>query len=32
MTINNVQRFAIVDITPSEEEAIKLTEQNNQGK
>lgn len=27
MTINNVQRFAIVDITPSEEQAIDLTQQ-----
>ncbi|MGE5521376.1 MAG: ExbD/TolR family protein [Candidatus Dadabacteria bacterium] len=27
MTINNVQRFALVDITPQEEQLIKLTEQ-----
>lgn len=27
MTINNVRRFAIVDITPQEDQAIKLTEQ-----
>lgn len=31
MTINNVQRFAVVDITPQEEEAMKLTEQSNKG-
>ena len=27
MTINNVQRFAMVDITPQEEEMIKITEE-----
>ena len=27
MTINNVQRFAMVDITPQEEQLITLTEQ-----
>ena len=27
MTINNVQRFAMVDITPQEEELIKITEE-----
>lgn len=29
MTINNVKRFALVDITPQEEQVIKLTEQGN---
>ncbi|MDB5207958.1 MAG: biopolymer transporter ExbD [Flavisolibacter sp.] len=32
MTINNVQRFALIDITDTEMEAIKLTEQKGGGK
>jgi biopolymer transport protein ExbD len=29
MTINNIMRFALIDITPQENDAIKLTEQQN---
>ena len=29
MTINNIMRFALIDITPQENDAIKLTEQKN---
>jgi biopolymer transport protein ExbD len=32
MTINNIQRFALIDITDTEKDAIKLTEQKGGGK
>ncbi len=32
MTINNVKRFAIIDVTPQDETAIQLTEASNQGR